>query len=540
MKERSANFGQVTCPRVKSEDYILFPPLSPDLLYKMEGASSLRDDLFSFGVHERDSGLRQCFFFIRDNLTGKGYVDIYLRDLPVFGDHLQRFVICDGYALVESEEELLLTYIKETKMVPDEDAMGRLYWQVTDRLPHWHYQPYPGNRFGSALKHLYYASHRSGCREILYKADLYNIASVIESIPFHDPLGSTPEKIIGQNIPLRLLRILNEYEDMEMLRDKGRLRAALCAYRRYSGFTEGQLPSKGQWDYLKALSEGWKDGQTTEQMSNRLFHGGFSRALYRRLENDDSGSCYRSYMEYLRLRDEIPLRGDWKLPMPEDLDEDLEELRTIKRYRDEGGFKDQKIAVRKENEDLEYEGGEYCLLMPSNCLEIYLEGLYQRNCVASYILSHTAATTTILFLRRKSAPDRSFVTVEVRSSMIIQVYAKMNTLPDASVFRFLEDYCREKGIVLDPYLLAAKEIVGPEEMEELEDEDVETRDYLRKLTKEGWALLGTGLKEYIRDYRERYEWKPFPCEDPLFSDKVIRVQVTLEDLFPDEFSQING
>lgn len=537
MKERSTNSGQVDCPRVRSEDYILFPPLPPDLLYEME-AAFLRDDLFPFGGHEGDGERRQCLFFVRDNLTGKGYVDIYLLDPPVFGDHLQRFVICDGYALVDSEEELLLTYIKGTKMMPDEDAMDRLYWQVTDRLPHWHYHPYPRNEFGQALKHLYFSSHRSGCREILYKANLNNIASVIESIPFHDPLGSTPEKIIGQDIPLRLLRILNEYEDLEVLQDKEKLRAALCAYRKYSGFTEGRQPSKGQWDYLKALSDR-RGGRITEQMNNRLFNGGFSRALYRKLENDDSGSRYRRYVEYLRLRDEISLRGDWKLPMPEDLDKNIEKLRAIKRYRDEGGFKDQKIAARKENENLEYEGGEYCLLMPSSCLEICLEGLYQKNCVASYILSHTAAATTILFLRRKSAPDRSFVTVEVRNSMIIQVYAKMNTLPDASVFRFLEDYCREKAIVLNPYLLAAKEIVGPEKLEELEDEGVENRDHLRKLTEEGWSLLGTGLKEYILGYRERYEWKPFPCWDPLFSNKVIRVQVTLEDLFPEAFRQVN-
>ena len=116
--------------------------------------------------------------------------------------------------------------------------------------------------------------------------------------------------------------------------------------------------------------------------------------------------------------------------------------------------------------------------------------------------------------------------------MIIQVYARMNTLPDYSVFRFLEEYSQKKGILLDPYQLAAREIIGAEE---LVDELPENPDYLRELTKDGWDLLGGGLKEYIRD---RYEWKPFPCEDPLFSDKVIRMQATLEELFPDEFRHI--
>ena len=528
------------CPRVRSDDYILFPPLSQDIYDQMEAMVQVHDE-FSYSGIFGGCEFRQCFFFIRDNLTGKGFVDIYIRDLSAFDDSLKRFVICDGYALVAGEEAQLLAYIRNTDvdMTADNDVMDRLYRQVTEKLPHWHYLHYPGSSLSKALEHLYFASHRSGCREILYKAGLSNIAFNIEAIPYHDPLGSNPESIIGHGIPLGLLKILDDSEDLEALQNEEKLKCALRTYREFSGFTEKCLPSRGQWEYLKCLSEERENGSFKNQKFGNVLNRGFNRRLYRNLKNDTSGFLYQIYMEYLWLWDELSLRGRKRIPRPEDLEDALEDFRAVKRYRDEHAPEDQKIKKRKENEDFEYEGREYCLLMPSSCLEICLEGLYQKNCVASYILSHTASATTILFLRRKSAPDRSFVTVEVRSSMIIQVYAKMNKLPDASVFRFLEDYCREKGIVLDPYLLAAKEIAAPEELEELEDEDVDTRDHLRKLTEEGWSLLGTGLKEYIRDYRERYEWKPFPCEDPLFSDKMIRVQLTLEDLFPEAFRQVN-
>ena len=530
MQERISNSGQAEFPRVTSDDYILFPPLSQDIYDQMEAIIQVRDE-FSYPGIFGGCESRQCFFFVRDNLTGKGFVDIYIRDLSAFDDCLKRFVICDGYALVEGEEAQLLAYIRDTDvdMTADNDVMDRLYRQVTDRLPHWHYLHYSGSSILKALEHLYFASHRSGCREILYKAGLPNIAFNIESIPFHDPHGSTPESIIGHGIPLGLLRILDDNEDLEALQNEEKLKSALHTYRKYSGFTEGYLPSRGQWEYLKSLSEDRESGPFKNQKYGIVLDRGFSRRLYRNLKDDASGFLCQSYIEYLWLWDELSLRGKRRIPKPEDLEETLEDLRAVKRCRDELAPEDQKVKERKENEDFEYEGEEYCILMPSSCLEIGLEGLYQKNCAAQYIYGHAEGSTTILFLRKKSAPGRSFVTVEVQHSIIIQAYAKMNALPDYSTFRFLEEYSRKKGILFDPYQLAAREIIGPEE---LEDEIPDNPEYLRKLTKDGWDLLEDGLKEYIRN---RYEWKAFPCEDPLFSDKVIRTQLTLEDLFPNEF-----
>ena len=533
MKKININSDQSEFTRVRSDDYILFPPLSQDIYDQMEAMVQVRDE-FSYPGIFGGCEFRQCFFFVRDNLTGRGFVDIYIRDPSAFDDCLKRFVICDGYALVEGEEAQLLAYIRDTDLdtAADNDVMDRLYRQVTDKLPHWHYLHYPGSCLSVALEHLYFASHRSGCREILYKAGLPNIAFNIENNPIHDPLGSNPESIIGHGIPLGLLRILDDSEDLEALQSEEKLKSALHTYRKYSGFAEGRLPSRGQWEYLKGLREERGNGSFKNQKCGSILNRGFSRRLYRNLKDDTSGFLYQIYMEYLWLWDELSLRGRRRIPGPEDIEEALQDLRKVKRCRDEHAPEDRKMKERKENEDFEYEGEEYCILMPSSCLEIGFEGLYQKNCAALYIYSHAEGSTTILFLRKKNAPGRSFVTVEVRHSMIIQVYARMNMLPDYSVFRFLEEYSQKKEILLDPYQLAVREIIGAEE---LVDEIPDDPEYLRELTKDGWDLLGDELKEYIKD---RYEWKPFPCEDPLFSDKVIRRQLTLDALFPDEFRHV--
>lgn len=63
MQERILNSGQAECPRVRSDDYILFPPLSQDIYDQMEAMVQVRDEFSHpdiFGGCES----RQCFFLL--------------------------------------------------------------------------------------------------------------------------------------------------------------------------------------------------------------------------------------------------------------------------------------------------------------------------------------------------------------------------------------------------------------------------------------------------------------------------------------------
>ena len=44
----------------------------------------------------------------------------------------------------------------------------------------------------------------------------------------------------------------------------------------------------------------------------------------------------------------------------------------------------------------------------------------QQNCVKGYAERHFNGTTTVLFLREKSCPHRSFFTIEVRDGVVVQ------------------------------------------------------------------------------------------------------------------------
>ncbi len=185
------------CPEVDCSDYTEFPPLDKVDYMAMEQE------------YCEDSSLVHIFPFVRENDKGVWYIDIYVWDLMLYPEAFRRFVICSGYCLPEILEDSFFEYIRGDFICLDEEQMERFNDSVIEHFPECHYISYSGYYAGQALEHLYYASHKSGMREILYKADLNLIAYHLDEIPACNVVGSTPEAIVGHGIPLPLLRIMN-------------------------------------------------------------------------------------------------------------------------------------------------------------------------------------------------------------------------------------------------------------------------------------------------------------------------------------------
>lgn len=64
-------------------------------------------------------------------------------------------------------------------------------------------------------------------------------------------------------------------------------------------------------------------------------------------------------------------------------------------------------------EQLNYEDENYLIRLPVNSDEVQQEGLALHHCVGGYAYSHESGATTIMFLRKKSEPDKPFYTIEV-------------------------------------------------------------------------------------------------------------------------------
>ena len=76
--------------------------------------------------------------------------------------------------------------------------------------------------------------------------------------------------------------------------------------------------------------------------------------------------------------------------------------------------------IQKENKpklefrgQLEYDDDNYLIRLPKDEDEICKEGMSLHHCVGGYAHEHSIGSTTIMFLRKKSEPDKPFYTIEV-------------------------------------------------------------------------------------------------------------------------------
>lgn len=135
--------------------------------------------------------------------------------------HLKRLLL----GLPEMLEEKLLNYCREPLLCIGYQSMDTFNSVLIERFPQWHCIEYFAKNVGRCIEHIYYASHRSGSREILYKAGLVNVAYNMKQLPMVNLGGSTVSAIIGHNLPIKLLRILNQLELIEVLYDEDSMEA---------------------------------------------------------------------------------------------------------------------------------------------------------------------------------------------------------------------------------------------------------------------------------------------------------------------------
>ena len=474
------------CPEIDCSDQTEFPPLNEAKFEAMEQK------------YGKDPSRVHIFPFIRKNVEGVWYVDVYVWDQMLYPEAFQRFIICTGYCLPEDLESSFLEYIRGGFVRFGRAEMERFNSSIISKFPEWHYYGYPGSCVGQALEHIYYASHRSGMREILYKADLSLIAFYLDEIPSCNLIGSTPEEIIGRGMPLKLLRILNQPGLIRNLFSEETAEHCREVYKSYGGYIGGKRVSAGQWKYLDEL-----------YCNDGIFAGhGFIRALFDRLSPPDSEAVLGGYAEFLRLRDEIADIKKLKLPEPENVWYAAGRLRMISICRQGQTWEDRLISARKKQAEYEYSDEKYSVVMPGSAMDICREALLQGNCLTEYLGDHAWGKTTILFLRMKDTPEKPFVTLEVKDGAIRQVYGKNNSLPEKEVYIFLGSFAKARRLLYDPYML----ILG--NADDIDDPECDA-----------------DLLEYAEEFRRRNE----PDEGTGQKDETACVQITLEELYPEVF-----
>lgn len=112
--------------------------------------------------------------------------------------------------------------------------------------------------------------------------------------------------------------------------------------------------------------------------------------------------------------------------------------------------------------EFDFEDGEYIITHPGSADEMLEESVMQSNCLASYIDRVCNGATLIFFARRKSSPDKSYLTIEVSpvDMRLVQVKAAYNREADYDGMNFVCRWCAEYGISLGCYDNSAFQIAS--------------------------------------------------------------------------------
>ena len=114
------------------------------------------------------------------------------------------------------------------------------------------------------------------------------------------------------------------------------------------------------------------------------------------------------------------------------------QIKYIENIKLQEGFDKQ----RERREKLRFEYKDLICFAAMSQKELIEEGKAMSHCVGGYAESCSEGKTDIIFIRKKSAPDKAYVTMEIRKDEIIQVRAYKNGKPDDDVNKFVEEYKR--------------------------------------------------------------------------------------------------
>ena len=416
------------CPELDSEDYEVFPGVDGEAFNCMESLISDRSGIYVFPCH-------------MSNSRGGEFVAVYVWDCSRYPEPYKRYIICEGYQMSESDEQEYLQYAANVSGC-DADWYAGFIDSVKGAFPDWHVCDYSPEQIGILMEHLYYASHRSGPKETLYKAGLECIAYYVDSVCSYSLTGSTPAEIIGHGLSMKMLRFINEHKLIACLYSEHTIASFINAFKYCLSYVEGEQFNFDQWTYLEEICN--PDGNGLRE--------GFNRTIFEFL-----GRCSRNdardYRCFYRIRSKIRTGQKLKTPVPDEIDNELIRLEYILDFVDDEETLDRRLREQKEMKQLEYSCGEFVVIMPESVDEFIKEALEQHNCLISFVEECAYGYRTVVFLRRKSCVDKSYVTIDISNGIVGQVFARFNQYPGVEVYEFLELYCKIFGLKYDPYAL---------------------------------------------------------------------------------------
>lgn len=131
---------------------------------------------------------------------------------------------------------------------------------------------------------------------------------------------------------------------------------------------------------------------------------------------------------------------------PEHLDSLHTKLSYMVKVRTRKYDKERWLAAVEKAKELEHTNQFYCVTVPKTREELCDEATQQSNCVAGYFSRMVEGVCTILFLRNRKTPEKSWITVEVRDNAIVQAKLARNRDLTPDAYSMLSQYAKVKNL----------------------------------------------------------------------------------------------
>lgn len=167
--------------------------------------------------------------------------------------------------------------------------------------------------------------------------------------------------------------------------------------------------------------------------------------LKRQRENGSNGSI-RDYEDYIRECLELGLDMKSKSTLyPKNLLQAHENLGKQIEYKKEEELEEQWIKRResmKKKYGFSWQGMH--IVVPEQVSDLITEGKAQKNCVGGYMQRVAKGETDVVFIRRDTEPENSYITMEIKQGHIVQARTKCNGPLDEAGQAFVDVFRAER------------------------------------------------------------------------------------------------
>lgn len=369
----------------------------------------------------------RVFVFVHFHSDYGFYLEVYHWKKK---DDYKRYVISEG-VWMSSEEERNFSILCRTSAIVDRRTLKKIYDLFLQYHPEWHLDSTgPGLQM---LHHIYHCFQRRTVQELLYKAALPTVAIHVEDYGECNLLSSTIQSYFS--IPLQSIRALDSEYGIHLLKT---YQSRCCIKRIYQAFPElfTVKLSYGQCMYLQLV------------MVDREYVINEDRAILSHLKWVTKKEHFFRWFHYFLKRELIKDLKKFPLfPQDEDTYESVFYMAVVL-YEHKNVFNRELNFQQTENRYYEYSEGEFFIRLPRNVDDLYYEAEHQNNCLfMQYLFPIMSGHTMILFLRRKSQPEKPFVTIEIRDRKMVQAKMKHNKeIDNEKTSDWLQNYLRLKKI----------------------------------------------------------------------------------------------